>query len=108
MAQYKYEYLVTVHDHPGLLATRLAARKRHLAKLAPRINAGQIVFGGAILAKEPVENQDPEFTGSVMLIKANSKEEVKEIILDDEYAKGLWDLSQLDIIPFRCAVRTAI
>lgn len=109
MPQYKYDYLVTVPDRAGSLATRLAARPAHLSKLQPRIDAGQIVFGGATLSSHPTEGEGPDMNGSVMLIRANSEDEVREVVLDDEYAKqGLWELKELKIIPFRCAVRTAL
>lgn len=108
-APYKYDFLVTIFDHPGGLPKRIAARPAHLAKLKPRIESGQVVFGGAILSKQPGEGESPDMTGSVMLIKANSEEEVREIVLDDEYAKqGLWNLDAIEIRAFRCAVRTAL
>lgn len=48
-------------------------------------------------------------TGSCMLIKANSQEEVEAIINADEYAKaGTWDIAKAQITAFKCAVRTAI
>lgn len=109
MPQYKYDYLVEVPDRAGSLAKRLAARPAHLAKLQPRIDAGQIVFGGATLSSHPAEGEGFDMNGSVMLIRANSEDEVREIVLDDEYAKqGLWELKELKITPFRCAVRTAL
>jgi len=44
-----------------------------------------------------------------MLIKADSEEEVHEWLKNDEYVKGgAWDLSKATIVPFRCAVRTAL
>ena len=52
-------------------------------------------------------NTQPQ--GSVMLIKASSEEEVREWIANDEYVKGgAWDVSKMTIVPFRCAVRTAL
>ena len=54
-------------------------------------------------------NQQNQKQGSVMLIKANSEEEVHEWVKNDEYVKGgAWDLSKMTIVPFRCAVRTAL
>ncbi|ETN42384.1 uncharacterized protein HMPREF1541_01538 [Cyphellophora europaea CBS 101466] len=109
MSQYKYEYLVTVPDVPNAPEKRLAARPTHLANLKPRIESGQIVFGGATLAQQPADGGAPEMTGSVMLIKANSEQEVRELIEGDEYAKaGAWDVGKATITAFRCAVRTAM
>ena len=47
------------------------------------------MFGGATLAKQPADGEAPDMTGSCMLIKANSEEDVKALISADEYAKGL-------------------
>jgi uncharacterized protein YciI len=44
-----------------------------------------------------------------MLIKADSESELREWINGDEYVKqGAWDVSKMTIVPFRCAVRTAM
>lgn len=106
---YKYEWLVTVPDKPSALQNRLAARPAHLANLKPRIESGQVVFGGAMLGKQPQEGETPAMEGSVMLFKTNSEEEVWEMLRNDEYAKqGAWDVEKATVIPFRCAVRTAL
>lgn len=110
MSTYKYEYLVTIPDHvDGGLQKRLDARPTHLKNLTPRVEAGQVVFGGATLSSQPKEGEAPAFTGSAMLVKANSEEEVRKIVEGDIYAeKGAWDLSKMTIVPFKCAVRTAL
>jgi uncharacterized protein len=109
MSAYKYEYLVTIPDVPGTLEKRLQVRPAHLANLKPLIEKGQVVFGGAMLTKQPAEGESPDFTGSCMLIKANSEEEVKDLINGDEYAKaGTWDIAKAQIVAFKCAVRTAL
>ncbi|OGM47382.1 hypothetical protein ABOM_003805 [Aspergillus bombycis] len=108
MTQYQYEFLVSIPDRPGVLPVRMSLRPRHLAKLGPRVEAGQVVFGGAMLSREPAKGEGPNVTGSVMLVKANSEDEVRQIILDDAYAADVWDLGKVTITPFKCAVRTAI
>jgi uncharacterized protein YciI len=56
MSSYKYEYLVTVPDHvDGGLQKRLDARPTHLKNLTPRVQSGQVVFGGAFLGSQPEE-----------------------------------------------------
>ncbi|KAK5074241.1 hypothetical protein LTR64_006614 [Lithohypha guttulata] len=103
------EWLVQIPDKPNALQNRLHARPAHLKNLTPRIEAGQVVFGGAMLSKQPVEGESPDMVGSVMLVKAESEEEVKELLKNDEYTKqGAWDVENAKIIPFRCAVRTAM
>ena len=108
-SSYKYEWLVTVPDKPSALQNRLAARPAHLANLKPRIESGQVVFGGAMLGKQPGEGESPAMEGSVMLIKADTEEDVRELLRIDEYTKqGAWDVEKATIIPFKCAVRTAL
>lgn len=103
------EWLVTIPDHPNALDKRMAARPAHLNNLKPRIDAGQVVFGGAMLAKQPAEGESPQMVGSVMLVKADSEEEVRKLLEGDEYTKGgAWDVAKATIQPFKCAVRTAL
>ncbi|KAK7903039.1 hypothetical protein LTR67_001056 [Exophiala xenobiotica] len=103
------EWLVHVPDFPGALDKRLAARPTHLGNLKPAIEAGKVVFGGATLSKQPAEGDAPDMTGSVMLIKADSEEEVRKTLEEDPYTKGgAWDVKNAKIWPFRCAVRTAL
>lgn len=98
-----------IPDKPNALQNRLGARPAHLTNLKPRIEAGQVVFGGATLSSHPAEGEGPDMTGSVMLIKADTKEEVVEFLKNDEYTKqGAWDVANATITPFRCAVRTAL
>ncbi|KAJ9607876.1 hypothetical protein H2200_007955 [Cladophialophora chaetospira] len=103
------EWLVHIPDHPNALDKRLAVRPKHLENLKPKIDAGIVVFGGATLSKHPSEGEGPDMTGSVMLIKANSEEEVKEFLENDAYTKGgAWNPKEAKIWPFRSAVRTAL
>ena len=103
------EWLVQIPDHPNALEKRLAVRQKHLDNLKPKIDAGIVVFGGATLSKHPNEGGSPDMTGSVMLIKANSEEEVREFLENDQYTKGgAWNPKEAKIYPFRCAVRTAL
>lgn len=102
-----YEWLVHIPDFPGALDKRLAARPTHLGNLKPSIEAGQVVFGGALLSKQPGEGESPDMVGSFMMIKAESEEKVREWIEKDAYTKGgAWDAKNAKVYPFRCAVRT--
>ena len=103
------EWLVHIPDHPNALDKRLAVRQTHLSNLKPKIEAGIVVFGGATLSKHPSEGEGPDMTGSVMLIKANTEQEVREFLENDAYTKGgAWNLKEANVWPFRCAVRTAL
>jgi len=104
-----YEWLVHIPDFPGALDKRLAVRPEHLANVTPAIEAGKVVFGGAVLSKQPAEGEAPDMIGSFMLIKAESEEKVREWVENDVYTKGgAWDAKNAKIYPFRCAVRTAM
>jgi|TARA_R110002003_G_scaffold72_1_gene6689 hypothetical protein len=69
------------------------------------------VFEGAML-EEPIKEGDsgpPKMKGSAMLIGAKTREEVVERLKKDVYVEhGVWDLSKVEIIPFRSALRKAL
>jgi len=109
MSTSQFEWLVQVPDKPNALQNRLKARPFHLENLKPRIDAGQVVFGGAMLSEQPAVDGTPDMIGSVMLIKANTREEIMDLLKNDEYTKqGAWDVEKASITPFKCAVRTAM
>ena len=107
-----HEYLVTIPDFPNSLDKRVAVRPTHLKGLKPHIDNGTVSFGGAMLSEEFHEGQGketPDMMGSVMLIKMESEEKIKEWIRNDPYCKGgVWDVEKANIVPFRCAIRTAL
>lgn len=104
-----YEYLVQIPDHPNALDKRLAVRAEHLKNISPKVQSGQVVMGGATLAKQPAEGEQPAMTGSVMIVKADSEEEVRKLIENDVYVKGgAWDIEKMKIWNFKSAVRTAL
>ncbi|KIV88537.1 hypothetical protein PV10_08213 [Exophiala mesophila] len=104
-----YEWVVQIPDLPGALDKRMAARPAHLANLKPLIDEGIVVFGGAQLSTQPKEGEAPAMMGSIMMMKAESEEKVREFIEKDAYTVGgAWDAKNAKIFPFRCAVRTAM
>lgn len=47
--------------------------------------------------------------GSVMLVTADSEEEVRRLAAEDVYTKsGVWDIERITIWPFRTAVRKGV
>ena len=105
----KNEYIVILPDHAKSLSKRLAVRPAHFAGLKADVEAGDIVFGGATLAKHGAEGEQPDMNGSVMLIKAESEEKVWERIKKDPYAEGgVWNVDEVRVMPFKCAIRTAM
>jgi hypothetical protein len=104
-----YEYLVQIPDFPNALDKRLAVRPQHLKDVTPKVNAGKVVMGGATLSKQPAEGEQPDMTGSVMIIKADSEQEVRDQIEADVYTKGgAWDVKNAKIWAFKSAIRTAL
>lgn len=61
---------------------------------------------------EPIKEGDsgpPKMKGSAMLIGAKTKEEVIERLKKDPYVdNGVWDLSKVQIVPFKSALRKAL
>ena len=103
------EWLIHIPDHASSLSKRLAARPAHLTNLKPRIASGQVVFGGATLSSQPQPGEQPQMTGSMMLIKAETEEEVRNLLQEDEYTKqGAWDIENAKVWAFKCAVRTGL
>lgn len=109
MSTFHKEWLAIIPDKPNSLQKRLAARPLHLEKVAPRVEVGQVVFGGATLDEQPAVDGTPAMNGSVMLFKADTEEEVRSLIENDDYAKAdVWDVANAKIMPFRSAIRTAL
>ena len=105
----KKEFLVILPDHANSLQKRLAVRAKHFEKLTPHLQSGDLVFGGATLSGHPNEGEQPDMTGSAMLIKGESEEAVREWVANDVYStSGVWNVDEIKIYPFRCAVRTAM
>lgn len=113
----KREYLVHLPDHttPSTLATRLSVRADHLSGIRPALASGRLLFGGATLSAHPDPAEGgaapppPPMTGSVMLVTAESEEEVREFVRADVYATtGVWDVQRMTVWPFRTAVRSGV
>lgn len=55
---------------------------------------------GALLDDVPQPGQSLKICGSAMLVQADSREEVLQVIQQDIYAKnGVWDLEKVQIYP---------
>jgi uncharacterized protein YciI len=92
----------------GTVAKRL--HRKHLEGIKPLHNENRIIFGGAMFSHPPKEGEDPlPMVGSALLAYAETKEEVLEIIKRDIYnTSGVWDLSKIQIWPFKSALRSDI
>lgn len=105
-----FDWLVQIPDRPNAQQSRMTNLSAHLSHNKPQIAAGQLVLSGPTLAAQPRSAEElPAMTGSVLLFKAGSEEEVWEMVKDNPYAKvGVWDMERAVITPFRCAVRTGM
>lgn len=106
----KLEWLIILPDHEGVIEKRLEVRAKHLEGVKPLHSENKIIMGGAMFSHPPKDGEDPlPMVGSALLAYAESKEEVMEMIENDIYNKnGVWDLSKVQIWPFKSAVRSDI
>ncbi|KAF4582242.1 dimeric alpha-beta barrel [Ophiocordyceps camponoti-floridani] len=104
----KHEFLVIIHDKPGMQHKRLQVRPTHLENIKPKVDAGIFKMGGALLNSIPADD-DPtnvEITGSAIICLAQSPEEARSLLADDIYVtSGVWDLEKAMIYPYKCVFR---
>jgi uncharacterized protein YciI len=78
-------------------ARRAAVRPKHLRQIAPRVERGQILIGGAIL------NEAGEMVGSVLLVDFESRDELDAWLETDPYVTGgVW--KDIEVRLYRPAV----
>lgn len=98
------EWCVIVYDKPG--SVRSTCRPQHLAGIPPLVEAGKLVCAGAIYNEPAQAGGERTFAGSHLQIVADTKEEALELVHNDVFAKnGIWDLENIIIYQFGCAVR---
>lgn len=99
----KSEWLVLIPDHEGVLKKRMEVRPLHFAALSQK---EYFSMGGGLLEDPPKEGEPLKLNGSAVMTYAASREEVMEQLKDDIYVtSGVWDLSKVQIYPFKCAFR---
>jgi uncharacterized protein YciI len=92
-------YAVIAHDgtDPGAKARRLAVRPAHLERVAPFVERGRVLIGGAIL------DEAGDMVGSVLLTDFASRDEVEAWVAEDPYVTGgVW--KEIEVLDFRPAV----
>ncbi|EKM80792.1 hypothetical protein AGABI1DRAFT_83752 [Agaricus bisporus var. burnettii JB137-S8] len=102
----KKKFCVYAPDYPNNLARRFEVREAHLADVKPHINSG--VFRVAGIVADPdkptttIDGQTrPNAQGSLLIVEADTLEEVKKLIMNDVYWKnGVWDKEKVVIQPF--------
>lgn len=96
------EWVVIVKDK----ADRSKFRPAHLAGIPPLVEQGKLVCAGAIYNEPKTPGGERTFAGSHLQIVADTKEEALEVVKGDVFAKeGVWDLQNIIIYQFGCAVR---
>ncbi|CAG8651812.1 27660_t:CDS:2 [Gigaspora margarita] len=71
------------HDDPDAGARRLSSRPEHVSRANKSRESGLIVTGGAILSD--TKSEDATMIGSVMIMEADSEEEVRKYLNEDPY-----------------------
>ncbi|RFU77219.1 dimeric alpha-beta barrel [Trichoderma arundinaceum] len=115
-----YEFVCIIPDKPGpeVRAKRLEVRppnhdatllsSQHFSDMTPTLKDGWLKMGGGLLNEVP-EDDDAnkfDFAGSIMVLLADSKEEVLEKLRGDIYTRaGVWDLEKAQIYPFKLGFR---
>ena len=93
------EYLVIARDgnDDGAIERRRDTRPLHLEAIAPLVDAGKVLVGGAIL------NDEGEMVGSMLLVDFPDREDVDAWIRQDPYVtEGVW--REIEVVPYRAAV----
>ncbi|KAJ2793438.1 hypothetical protein H4R20_006540 [Coemansia guatemalensis] len=95
----KYTFLVLIDDHTDAdaLSRRMSIRQAHLAEATRRRQAGILVSGGALLDS----HERRTMVGSSLIIRAESEQQVLELLRADPYAvAGAWNLDTARIYPY--------
>ncbi len=93
------QYVITARDgtDEGALARRMAARPAHLANVAPMVEAGQLIAGGATL------DDAGQMTGSVTIAEFPDRAALDHWLATDPYVvQGVWQT--IEVQPSRLAV----
>ncbi|KXT11765.1 hypothetical protein AC579_1643 [Pseudocercospora musae] len=102
----KQEWICILPDGAGKLDARMKVRPQHLEGVKPKVASGLVVMGGATLDEPIKEGEGLKINGSVMMVEADTREEVERAIKEDIYYKeGVWDADKVQIMPFKSAVR---
>jgi uncharacterized protein YciI len=92
-------FIVIAHDgtDPEAKDRRAAVRPAHLERIAPHVESGRVLLGGAML------DEAGDMVGSVVLADFPSREEFDAWIAGDPYVTGgVWQ--QIEVRPYRPAV----
>ena len=98
------EWCAIIYDKKG--SDRSKFRPQHLAAIPAEVAKGNLVCAGAIFNEPTTPGGERTFAGSHLQIVADTKEDALKVIHNDIFAKeGIWDLENIIIYQFGCAVR---
>ncbi|CAB4253752.1 similar to hypothetical protein KNAG_0C04880 [Kazachstania naganishii CBS 8797] [Maudiozyma barnettii] len=98
------EWCVIAYDKVG--SDRSKLRPQHLAGIPPQVEQGKLVCAGAIFNEPTTPGGERTFAGSHLQVVAPTKEEALNIVKGDIFAReGIWDMDNIIIYQFGCAVR---
>lgn len=93
-------YVIDARDGADVLARRLEARPRHLARLQALRDAGRLLLAGPCPAIDAVDPGPAGFTGSLVVAEFDSLEAAREWAAADPYVEaGVYE--RVDVRPFR-------
>ena len=93
------EFLVVARDgtDDGSIERRQRTRPTHLASIAPLVEGGNVLIGGAIL------NEAGDMVGSMLLVDFSDRAALDGWLERDPYVvDGVWQ--EIEVTPFRTAV----
>ena len=93
----RYAIIARDGTDPDAKARRLAVRPAHLERVAPFVERGRVLIGGAIL------DDVGDMVGSVLLTDFADRAEVQAWVAEDPYVTGrVW--KEIELLDFRPAV----
>lgn len=103
----KYEWLVQIPINADDLDAWASNRDAHIAHLKPYAGDGTIVLGGPTIEAHPKgPNDGMKITSSVLMLRANTEEEVRTIVGANPFVNaGVWDMGRALVTPVQCTVR---
>ena len=76
----KKEFVVHIPDFADALERRKLAKQDHIAGATPLIESGQLSYFGVTMKQHPSDGQQPEINGSIVVIEAESAEDVRAFL----------------------------
>ncbi|MFZ5656483.1 MAG: YciI family protein [Pseudomonadota bacterium] len=93
-------YVIDARDGADVLARRLEARPRHLARLQVLRDAGRLLLAGPCPAIDAADPGPAGFTGSLVVAEFESLEAAREWASADPYVEaGVYE--RVEVRPFR-------